>query len=149
MISKTSFVIAIVSLLALAPAAEAIVIIGGKTGIFTLTAGHAVRIHMADTGGELGIVIVGGKVVGAHGNTLAELPPRRLGPGQATSFEYMPRLVPGEWLAARVELTLDTGAPGSARGLSFAPSAEVFDTATGETRFVVNFLPPPDDSKNR
>jgi hypothetical protein len=139
----SGMVIAMVMLAAIwavwgASPAQAIVIINNKTGIFTLTQGEAVRVHVVNTGEERGIIIIGGRIIDSEGNTLAEFSGRRLALGQAETFEFMPGLAEGERLQkVRVELMVE-GA--SRKGVSFIPTLEVFDTATGKTSVGQDFI---------
>ena len=120
--------------------AQAIIIINNKTGIFTLTSDQSLRVHVVNTGEERGIIIIGGRVLDSEGNTLAEFGGRRLPLGQAESFEFMPRLMEGERLQkVRVELMIDS-ASRKAKEVSFIPTLEVFDTATGKTSVGQNFI---------
>ena len=120
--------------------AQAIIIINSKTGIFTLTGDQSLRVHVVNTGEERGIIIIGGRVSGGEGNTLAEFGGRRVLPGQADSFEFMPRLAEGERLQkVRVELMVE-GASRKGKEVSFIPTLEVFDTATGKTSVGQDFI---------
>lgn len=118
--------------------AKAIVVIGGKTGMFTLTQGEAVRINLVNTSGEVAI-IDDGDVVDSTGRSLMEIPMSRLDPGHAMSFELMPRLADSERLALRVEVRVEGN---SVKPGLVIPTCEVFDTATGKTNFLLgqNFI---------
>ncbi|HET6892193.1 MAG TPA: hypothetical protein VFH31_13905 [Pyrinomonadaceae bacterium] len=119
--------------------AQAIIIQGGKTGLFTLTQGEAVRAHVLNTEGQAGIIINGG-IFDSEGNMLAEFPERRLAPGRGTSFEFTPPDIPeGETLPVRIELMVQ-GASEKSKGVSFIPTCEVFETATGKTSVGHDFI---------
>ena len=113
--------------------AKAIIIINNKTGMFTLTQGEAVRCHVANTTSELAI-IDDGDLVGSDGRMLMESPMTRLEPGQATSFEFMPRLADGERLALRLEVRVEGN---SVKTGLVIPTCEIFDAATGKTNFLL------------
>jgi hypothetical protein len=117
--------------------AKAIIIIGSKTGMFTLAQGEAARIHVVNTGGERGGIIPCSKVVDGDGNTLAEFRGRLLAAGEADSFLFHPP-DPLPPLAVRVELTVE-GTSGRERP-AFIPTCEVFDTATGKTSVGQDFI---------
>lgn len=115
--------------------AEAIVIGGGKTGLFTLVSTQGARIQVANTGeSELFLTC---RVLDSNGMLLLEsVAPLRA--GQGTSFEYAPVTEMGSRLAARVELNVsaDRGRP------SFIPTLEVFDLRSGMTQVAIEFQPP-------
>ena len=143
-IRTTAFLAIAVAVLAIiwagwgARSAQAIIIINSKTGLFTLTRDQSVRVHVVNTGEERGIIIINGRVLDDEGNTVAEFSGRRVFPAQADSFEFMPQLEQGELLQkVRVELMVE-GA--SRKGVTFIPTLEVFDTATGKTSVNQNFI---------
>jgi hypothetical protein len=116
-----------------ARSAKAIAVIGGTTGMFTVTQGEAVRFHIVNTSDEVAI-IDDGDVVGSDGNKLMEASMSRIGPGEATSFEFMPLLAEGERLALRIEVRVEGN---SVKTGLVIPTCEVFDTATGKTNFLI------------
>ena len=116
--------------------AQAIIVIDGKTGMFTLAHGEAVRFHVVNVGGEL-TIIDDGKIFDSAGTTLAEFPERRLAPGQATTFVYVPP-DPVQPLAVRASFRIASSAR---RGeVSFISTLEGFDIATGKTSFGQDFI---------
>ncbi len=118
--------------------AQAIIIINSKTGIFTLTQGEAVKVHVVNTGQERGVIAPGMRIFDSDGKMLAEFLGRSLTFGEAETFEFMPRLAEGERLQkVRVELMVE-GA--SRKGVSFIPTLEVFDTDTGKTSVGQGFI---------
>ena len=119
--------------------AQAIIIINNKTGIFTLTSDQSLRVHVVNTEEERGIIVIGGRIMDSEGNMLAEFDGRRLPLGQAESFEFMPRLADGHLQKVRVELMVE-GASRKGKEVSFIPTLEVFDTATGKTSVGQDFI---------
>ena len=119
--------------------AQAIIIINNKTGIFTLTGDQSLRVHVVNTGEERGIIVIAGRIMDSEGNSLAEFSGRRLPLGQAESFEFMPRLADGHLQKVRVELMVE-GALHKGKEVSFIPTLEVFDTATGKTNLGQDFI---------
>ena len=111
--------------------AKAIIIVGTKTGMFTLNQGEGARLNFVNTSDAVAI-IDDGDVVGSTGRSIMQIPMTRLDPGQAVSFELMPRLADGERLALRVEVKVE----GVKTGLVI-PTCEVFDGATGRTNFLL------------
>ncbi len=118
--------------------AQAIIIINNKTGMFTLTQDQAVRVHVVNTEEAGGIVPCTG-VFDSGGNTLWQSEHRMVPLGQATTFEFDPRLAAGERMAIRLELMVEGGS-GRGKGLNFIPTAEVFDTGTGRTSVGQDFI---------
>src|SRR4029453_4823711 len=88
--------------------AKAIVIIGGKTGMFTVTHGEAVRVNVVNTS-DLAAIIDDGKVVDSEGHTVfdSSMQGQRLDARHGISFEFMPRLAEGQRLAVRVEVMIE------------------------------------------
>jgi hypothetical protein len=122
-----------------AQSAQAIIIINNKTGIFTITDDQAVRVHVVNTGEERGIIIINNRIIDSEGNTLAEFGGHSLKLGQSESFEFMPRLAEGEQQKVRVELMIES-ASRKGKEVSFIPTLEVFDTATGKTIVGQDFI---------
>lgn len=120
-----------------ARSAEAIVVIGGKTSMFTLTSRDALRIFVANTGEEAGI-IVANSIFDSDGNLLHQSGPQRVPLGRAGFFEYDPGLPDGARSAVRVVLTVEGAGGGKTPG--FIPSFEVFDRETGRTCWFVDFI---------
>lgn len=117
--------------------AQAIIVIDGKTGLFTLTESEAARVNVVNTG-EQGIIVIGGGIFDSAGNRLAEFPERRLAPSQGTSFEFIPP-VPRQPMAVRAELMV-SGDRARGNRVTFIPTLEVFDTATGKTSVGQDFI---------
>lgn len=113
--------------------AKAIIVIGSKTGMFTVTQGEALRVHLGNTSSEVAI-IDDGDVIASTGRSIMAIPMTRLDPGQAVSFEFMPRLADGERLALRVEVRVEGN---SVKTGLVIPTCEIFDAATGKTNFLL------------
>jgi hypothetical protein len=125
--------------------AKAIIIVNKETGMFTVTQGEAVRIHVVNT--DQLLIIDDGKLVGkiadSEGNTLMEFRGHRLRPGQAESFVWLPP-DPIQPMAVRVELMVE-GVSSRQGGTAFIPTCEVFDTGTGKTDYgIYAFNPQPE-----
>jgi hypothetical protein len=116
--------------------AQAIIIQNGKTGLFTLTESEAARVNVVNTG-EQGIIVAGGGILDSAGNMLAEFPERRLAPGEGTSFEFIPPDPQRQMF--RAELMISGGSTRRG-GVSFIPTLEVFDTATGRSSVGHDFI---------
>jgi hypothetical protein len=118
--------------------AQAVVVIGGKTGIVSIARGQALSAHVVNTGDENGFIIDGSKVLDSAGNTLAEFERTPLTPGHAATFEFMPRdLSEGQRLGVRVVLMFE----GASRNKpDLITTYEVYDIDTGKTTF--GFHPP-------
>jgi len=120
----------------------ALVVIGGKTGMFSIARGQALAAHVVNTGDVNGIIINNGKVLDSAGNTLAEFERTPLALGEAASFDFTPRdLAGGQRLGVRVVLMFE-GASRNRNEPDFISTFEVYDIDTGRTTF--GFIPPPD-----
>ena len=129
-----------------ATSAKAIVIINSKTAMFTVTQGEAVRVYALNTG-EAGMIVIGGRVADSENNTLMQFSAQRLAPGHATSFVFLPP-DPIRPTAVRIELMVE-GAPGTGAAVSFIPTVEVFDTATGKTNYgIYGWNPQPEPPRD-
>ena len=118
------------------PAKAIIIIGGGKTGMFTLTQGEAVRVYCVNTGGEAGI-IDDGDIVDISGNTLTKLSRESVDPGKGTLlFDFKPGLADGERLPLRVEVRFESDTS-RGKGANFLFTAEVYDIATGKTSILL------------
>ena len=117
--------------------AEAIIIINNKTGMFTLTSRDAVRIFVANTGEEAGIIIVN-SIFDSDGNLLHQSGPQRVPLGRAGFFEFTPDVPDGGRMAVRAVVTIQGAGGGKTPG--FIPSFEVFDRETGRTCWFVDFI---------
>ena len=120
-----------------ATSAEAIVVIGGKTGMFTLTSRDAVRIYLANTAEEAGIIIIN-SIFDSDGNLLHRSAPQRVPLGRAGFFEYTPDVPDGGRTAVRAVLTIEGAGGGKTPG--YIPSFEVVDRETGRTCWFVDFI---------
>lgn len=116
--------------------AQAIIVVDGKTGLFTLTETEAARIHVVNTGAQ-GIIVIGGGIFGSDGSLLMEFSERRLVPGQGTTFEFHPP--DPQRVTVRAELMVSGGST-RRDGVSFIPTLEVFDTGTGKTSVGQDFI---------
>jgi hypothetical protein len=119
--------------------AEAIIIVNSKTGTFTLTTGEAVRVYVANTGGQEGIIVVDGIVKDVRGDILARFTQQRVPGGHSGAFMFDPQLADGDQLPVRIELRV-SGESIRRGGLKFIPTCEVFDTATGRTSIGQDFI---------
>lgn len=117
--------------------AEAIIVIGSKTGMFTLTSRDAVRIFVANTGEEAGIIIIN-SIFDSEGNLLQQSGAQRVPLGRAGVFEFTPDVPDGGRTAVRAVVTIQGAGGGKTPG--FIPSFEVFDRETGRTCWFVDFI---------
>jgi ABC-type taurine transport system substrate-binding protein len=128
-------VLATIWTIAGASRAQAVIAIIRQTGVFSLTQGQATSAHVVNIAEERGIVI-DWRVLDSAGNVLAQSNRRRVGLGQASSFDFGPlALREGERVAIRLELVVE----GVSRNKpAFIATQEVFNT--GDSKTVV-FLP--------
>lgn len=117
--------------------AQAIIVVDGKTGMFTLARGEAAKIHIVNTG-EVGGIVPCTRVFDSAGNMLAEFPPRNVALGEASSFVFHPP-DPQQPITIRVEMEVE-GVRHRDRNTAFIPTLEVFDTATGRTSVGQDFI---------
>jgi hypothetical protein len=118
-----------------AGSAEAIIVVGGKTGTFTLTSHQAVRVYVANTAEEAGIVIIN-SIFDSEGNLLQRSSAQRVPLGRTASFEYTPVIPDGTRMSVRVETTID----GATRRLGFIQTHELFDRDSGQTDLFVDYI---------
>jgi hypothetical protein len=132
--------------------AEAIVIVGGKTGSFGLAAGQTLRVSVLHAGAaRVGGVVPCVGIFDMAGTQLAELEgDTAVRPGHGTFLDFDASrlgLRAGERAQLRVEVELaqppdPTQPPDPARERRLRPddaivTLEVFDTETGKTTFVL------------
>ena len=111
-----------------------------RTGAFTLVAGQAVRAHIVNTSGQP--LLVNARFPGMDEE---DFPVNSVDSEEADSF-YSDRLLAGPTSTVHVEFTVE-GVTTADRNLSFIVTVEVVDAATGQTRYMIDTLPPPDDGK--
>jgi hypothetical protein len=118
------------------PAKAIIIIGGGKTGTFTVGQSEAVRVYVVNTGGEVAI-IDDGDIFDIAGNSLMKISTLRVEPEKGTLlFDFKPGLADQERLPLRVEVRFETDTSRS-RGANLRFTAEVYETATGKTNFLL------------
>jgi len=117
--------------------AEAIIIKGGKTGLFGIAAGQTGRISVlnAKTGRVSGVQRCW-KIFDLSGNVIAEFEGRALGMGEGMFFDFDPSSrIPGE--AEQIQVRVEVELAPSPDDSRIQPddailTLEVFDNATGQ-----------------
>jgi hypothetical protein len=161
--------VVLLAAVAIAANAWAIVITGGETGLFGVTAGQTIRVSVVNASDKGGIVPCVG-VFDLSGNRLAEVDAMPLRPGEGTFVDFNAAafgLREGQRMQVRVAVELegqgpaDDGSPPpdpddnrSARASDAILTLEIFDTDTGETAFTMpwvlaGFNPQPEPPKGR
>jgi hypothetical protein len=137
-----------------ARSAQAIIIIGTKTGLFGLTAGQTIRISVLNAAHtRVGIQPCVG-IINMDGNVIAEFEASTpLREGQGAFFDFDARslgLREGQRMQVRAEVELNQPPdPGRVQPNDVILTLEVFDNTTGKTAFtmpwvLVGFNPQPE-----
>jgi hypothetical protein len=141
LIRSLQFAISFASIL-LASSADAAARV--RTGAFTLTAGQAVRAHIVNTSAER--LFVGARIIGMNGDSEEDFPHHSVDSEEIDSFYSEPGLAGRTSATIRMEFIVEDAT--TDRKLSFIATVEVVDAATGQTRYLVQVLPPLDDDKS-
>jgi hypothetical protein len=126
--------------------AQAIVIVGGKTGLFGIAVGQKVRISTVNVAQTRGIINPCVAVLDMAGNVIAEYEAGApLSAGQGTFFDFDAGLLAlraGQRAQIRVEVELEPAPGATGRDARIQPddaivTVEVFDNDTGKTMFTM------------
>ena len=125
--------------------AQALIIIGTKTGLFGVTQGQKVRISTVNVDHNRGGIAPCVGIFGLAGNELARNEGMPLMRGQGTFFDFdasMLGLRAGERAQLRVEVELEPTPDADGRTRRIQPdevivTVEVYDNASGKTMFVI------------